>query len=129
MCKSPLLWYLFVVKEPHNLYLPAVQKSGTQLLSKWQRCVCLDFVQDSVILVLRCPRALFVGSCLLFKSTLPSYVVAAHEPTVPVVFSHFLTKLRALKLILLLEKCFPVYSSMRATSIYEQSVTESEGQK
>jgi hypothetical protein len=72
MSKNPLRWYLFVGEEPNNQYLQAAQEPGTRLLSKLELCLCLDFVQDSVILVLRRPRDLGVGTCLLSKSTLRS---------------------------------------------------------
>jgi len=102
--KSPFRWYSFIDEEPNKQYLHAVQEPGTHLLSKLQLCLCLDFVQDSVTLVLRfpsvplhwylpvvqehfalvlacCPRALCVGTCLSSKSTLRWYL--------PVVQEHF----------------------------------------
>ena len=118
MSKIPLLWYLFLVEEPNNQYLHTIQEPGTQVLSKLRLCLCLDFVQVSVILVLRCPRALCVGTCLLSKSTLRSYVVVVHAPAVLVFFSYFLIKLRALQLILLQAEYFQ-YPSIATTSFYE----------
>ena len=53
--KSPFRWYSFIDEEPNKQYLHAVQEPGTHLLSKLQLCLCLDFVQDSVTLVLRFP--------------------------------------------------------------------------
>jgi hypothetical protein len=80
MFKSPFLWYLFVVEEPNNQYLHAVQEPVTQLLSKLQLYLCLDFVQDSVILVLRFQRAPFFGTYLLAKNqTISIYMLSKNQ--------------------------------------------------
>jgi hypothetical protein len=67
VCKSPLRWCLFVVEEPNNC---------NYMLSKNQVLRCCPnpsnfvfrFSQDSVILILRCPRALYIVVYLLSKN-------------------------------------------------------------